>query len=69
MRYEPRGNYGHPLDRMAHKFNMTVPGVVGYRPQRADAGAYPFEVDTSADLTGADIYEPPNNANQPEFDE
>ena len=33
MRYDQFGDMGHPIDRMAHKFNMTVPGVLGYRPQ------------------------------------
>ena len=33
MRYDQFGDMGHPIDRMAHKFNMTVPGVLGYKPQ------------------------------------
>ena len=36
MRYDQFGDMGHPLDRMAHKFNMTVPGILGYKPQKAD---------------------------------
>ena len=35
MRYDQFGDMGSPLDRMAHKFNMTVPGVLGYRPQKS----------------------------------
>ena len=31
MRYEPRGNFY--IDAMSHRHNLTVPGVVGYRPQ------------------------------------
>ena len=33
MRYDQFGDMGHPIDRMAHKLNMTVPGVLGYKPQ------------------------------------
>jgi hypothetical protein len=35
VRYDQFGDMGHPIDRMAHQFNMTVPGVLGYRPQKA----------------------------------
>ena len=35
MRYDQFGDMGHPLDRMAHKYNMTVPGLLGYRPQKS----------------------------------
>ena len=31
MRSEPRGSFF--IDRMSHKHNLTVPGIVGYRPQ------------------------------------
>ena len=31
MRSEPRGNF--LIDRMSHRHNLTVPGIVGYRPQ------------------------------------
>jgi len=42
---------------MAHKFNMTVPGVVGYRPQRAGMGENfsPFEDFREDPNTGSDI--------------
>lgn len=40
MRLDHFGDMGHPIDRMAHKFNMTVPGVLGYRPQTADNEAH-----------------------------
>ena len=36
MRYDQFGDMGHPIDRMAHKLNTTVPGILGYRPQRTD---------------------------------
>lgn len=31
MRSEPRGSFF--IDAMSHRHNLTVPGVVGYRPQ------------------------------------
>lgn len=46
------GDMGHPIDRMAHKFNMTVPGIVGYQPQKTDA---------SEDFQTFDPFEPDNN--------
>lgn len=57
MRYDHFGDTGHPLDRMAHKFNMTVPGIVGYRPQKAGSSANFFNPqETGTDtLTGSDI--------------
>ena len=39
MRYEPRGSFF--IDAMSHKHNMTVPGVVGYRPQKSGGGSMP----------------------------
>lgn len=38
MRYEPRGSFF--IEAMSHKHNLTVPGVVGYRPQKS-GGAMP----------------------------
>ena len=57
LRYDHFGDMGHPIDRMAHKFNMTVPGVVGYRPQRAGMGENfsPFEDFREDPNTGSDI--------------
>jgi hypothetical protein len=43
---------------MAHKFNMTVPGVVGYKPQKAGSSAQFFNPTESLGndpLTGSDI--------------
>ena len=40
MRYEPRGNFF--IEAMSHKHNLTVPGVVGYRPQKS-GGAMPVD--------------------------
>ena len=35
MRYEPSGDdFGRRMEAYQHKFNMTVPGVIGYRPQK-----------------------------------
>lgn len=35
MRSEPFGDdLGRRMENYQHKFNMTVPGVIGYRPQR-----------------------------------
>ena len=39
MRSEPRGNFY--IDAMSHRHNLTVPGVVGYRPQKSGGGAMP----------------------------
>lgn len=58
MRYDQFGDMGHPIDRMAHKFNMTVPGVVGYKPQKAGSSAQFFNPTESLGndpLTGSDI--------------
>lgn len=58
LRYDHFGDMGHPIDRMAHKFNMTVPGVVGYRPQKAGSSANFFNPQESLGndpLTGSDI--------------
>ena len=38
MRYEPRGSFF--IEAMSHKHNLTVPGVLGYRPQKS-GGAMP----------------------------
>ena len=38
MRSEPHGNFY--IDAMSHRHNLTVPGVVGYRPQKS-GGAMP----------------------------
>lgn len=58
LRYDHFGDMGHPIDRMAHKFNMTVPGVVGYKPQKAGSSAQFFNPTESLGndpLTGSDI--------------
>jgi len=35
MRLEPFGDdLGRRMENYQHKFNMTVPGVIGYRPQK-----------------------------------
>ena len=52
MRLDHFGDMGHPLDRMAHKFNTTVPGVLGYRPQR---------MDSSENFESFDTLDPDNN--------
>ena len=57
MRYDQFGDMGHPIDRMSHRYNMTVPGVLGYRPQKTGeteqfSNFDPFEPDNN---TGANI--------------
>jgi hypothetical protein len=53
VRLDQFGDMGHPIDRMSHKHNMTVPGVLGYRPQKTD-GAEDF--DRIGDPSGSNPY-------------
>ena len=57
MRYDQFGDMGHPIERMAHRYNTTVPGVLGYKPQKSGETEMfdtfdPFEPDT---MTGENV--------------
>lgn len=58
MRYEPRGSFF--IEAMSHKHNMTVPGVVGYRPQKS-GGAMPV----NPEETIAGVYDGTGGVNRP----
>ena len=42
MRYDRFGDLGSPISRMAHNYNNTVTGVMGYMPQNTQ-GASRFD--------------------------
>ena len=75
MRYDQFGNYHvNPMDRMAHDFNSSVPGLLGYRTQsgsgdkfrgREQIDIYDYTPYTDPAIPGAPAYNPYNPAPQP----
>ena len=60
MRYDHFGNYHvDPLDRMAHKFNTSVPGLLGYRTQRGGGDSPLQETLESGYFSDYDYNRPP----------
>lgn len=53
MRYDHFGDMGHPIDRMSHKHNLTVPGIVGYRPQKSGGNSEHFNPNADDDLAAS----------------
>jgi len=51
LRYEPRGSFF--IEAMSHKHNLTVPGVVGYRPQKS-GGSMPVNPEETIAGSGYD---------------
>ena len=68
MRYDQFGDMGHPLDRMSHKHNMTVPGVLGYRPQTTKGAEDLEHVFPGGSFIPEGDISPPYGNNYSEFD-
>ena len=68
MRYDQFGDMGHPLDRMAHKYNMTVPGVLGYKPQTTKGAEDLEHVLPGGSFVADGDISPPYHSGNTEFD-
>ena len=68
MRYDQFGDMGHPIDRMAHKYNLTVPGVVGYKPQTTRGAEDLEKIPGSGDFIAEGDISPPYHSGNTEFD-
>lgn len=68
MRSEPRGNF--LIDRMSHRHNLTVPGIVGYRPQsskgvKSENLTDPYNLDHYSGVGGVNADGGPSGAFDP----